>query len=208
MSIPNEIKKMYSFLSWRDKLYIKLRWRLCPFELIEQQLPKKGMIVDAGCGYGLLTNLIALRSEERNVYGFDLNEKRINIAKKSVGNKYNILFELKDVNDLKLGSCDAVIMSDFLHHISYEEQNKLILQIKSKLKDDGILIIQDIVKKPLWKYLFASNLDRVLNCFPKLYYRDQNSWVAMLSSYFDLEIIKADKGLPLPDVLLICKKKL
>ena len=205
-SIPNEIKRMYGFLSLKDRLYIKLRWRLCPFFLIERFLPSRGKIIDAGCGYGLLANLISM-NKNRDVYGFDLNAKRISIAKKTIGNRKNIHFELKNVKDLKLGSCDAIVMSDFLHHIPYIEQENLIKQVHGKLKKKGIMIIQDISKKPLWKYLFAANLDRILNCFPRLYYRNALSWQKMLErNGFSVSIIKADQRLPLPDILLVCKK--
>ena len=205
-SIPNEIKRMYGFLSLKDRLYIKLRWRLCPFFLIERFLPSRGKIIDAGCGYGLLANLISM-NKNRDVYGFDLNAKRISIAKKTIGNRKNIHFELKNVKDLKLGSCDAIVMSDFLHHIPYIEQENLIKQVHGKLKKKGIMIIQDISKKPLWKYLFAANLDRILNCFPRLYYRNALSWQKMLErNGFSVSVIRADQRLPLPDILLVCKK--
>src|SRR3989344_7137228 len=171
MKLPDEIENLYDFLGPKERLYIKLRWRLCPFFLIERFLPSRGKIIDVGCGYGLLANLISL-NKNRDVYGFDLNAKRISIAKKTTGNRKNIHFELKNVKDLKLGSCDAIVMSDFLHHIPYKEQEALIKQAAGKLKKKGIIIIQDIGKKPLWKYLFASNLDLILNCFPRLYYRN------------------------------------
>src|SRR3989344_1821533 len=161
-NLPDEIKKLYNFLSLADSVYINLRWRLCPFTLMEQFLPKKGIIIDVGCGYGLLANLIALNSVERNVYGFDLSRRRIDIAKRTIRNMNKLHFELKNVRDLKLNSCDAIVMSDFLHHIPYKEQENLIRQAKDKLKKSGILIIQDIDKKPLSKYLFAAALDNLL----------------------------------------------
>jgi len=205
--IPRDVEKLYDFCSLKDKIYIKLRWKLCPFELIERFLPKSGRIVDVGCGYGLLANLTALRYAERDVYGFDMNARRINIARKSVKNRKNVHFEIKNVKDLRLGSCDAIIMSDFLHHVPYREQENLIKQAYGKLKKKGIMIILDIEKKPLWKYLFAANLDRVLNCFPRLYYRDVESFNNMLErNGFSVSIINADMKLPLPDVLLVCKK--
>ena len=206
--IPAEIENLYGFFGFLDKIYIRLRWRLCPFLLIEKFLPRSGKIVDVGCGYGMLANVISLRYKERDVYGFDLSRKRIDIARKTIKNRRNIHFEIKHVRDLKLNSCDAIVMSDFLHHVSYKDQEHLIRQACSKLKKKGIMIIQDVDKRPLWKYLFAANLDRILNCFPRLYYRDVKSWKNMLErNNFNVSPIKADMKLPLPDVLLICKKK-
>lgn len=205
--IPDEIKNLYNFLGFADRMYIKLRWRLCPFTVLEHFLPKSGKIIDLGCGYGMLANLAALNSAERDVYGFDLSQKRINIAKRTVKNRNNLHFELKNVRDLKLNSCDAIVMSDFLHHIPYKEQENLIRQAKDKLKKNGILIIQDIDKRPLFKYLFAVTLDNLLNLFPRLYYRKANSFKNMLErNSFSVSVVRVDKKLPLPDILFICKK--
>lgn len=205
--IPSEIERLYDFLALKDKIYIKLRWRLCPFGIIEKFLPKKGIILDIGCGYGMLANLIALKSKEREVYGFDLSQRRITIAKKSIKNRKNIHFEAKHVKDLKLGSCDAIVMSDFLHHIPYNEQKAVIKQVYLKLKNKGVMLIQDIAKKPAWKYRFAASIDNILNFFPELYYIDIKAFKAFLEKNgFMVTVIRVDKGLPLPDVLFVCKK--
>ena len=180
---------------------------LCPFKVIEKHLPRRGVIIDVGCGYGLLTNLIALNSNERDVYGYDLSERRINIANKSINKRKNIHFQVKHVKDLKLGFCDAIIMSDFLHHIPYNEQESLINQAHDKLKKDGIMVIQDIGKKPAWKYIFASTLDKLLNGFPELYYSSIENFKNMLEKNgFEVRVVNADMGLPLPDVLFVCRK--
>lgn len=205
--IPTEVERLYDFLGFFDKAYIKLRWRLCPFYLIEKFLPKKGIIIDVGCGYGLLANYLALKHNERNVYGYDLNQRRIKIANKSIKNRGNIHFEAKDVKMLKLNSCDAIVMSDFLHHIPYKEQKNLARQAHNKLKKGGILMIQDIGRKPLWKYYIAIFIDNVVNFFPKLYYFSSSSFKYMLEKNgFIVNVIRADKSLPLPDVLFVCKK--
>ena len=150
--MPTRLEKLYKFLNVKDKTYTKLRYRLCPFEKIENKIPKKARVLDIGCGYGLLTNLIAINSEKREVSGIDLSNKRISIAKKSVGNRNNINFELKNCSEINLKNYDVVIMSDFLHHINYEKQEKLIKDIYKDLNKGGLLIIQDVDKKTSIKY--------------------------------------------------------
>ena len=204
--IPKDIKNNYEFLSRMDKAYLHARWRLCPFLLIDKCLPQKGKIVDVGSGYGLLGHVIA-RNQNRKVYGIDLSKKRVDIARRSINGKKNLFFERKNVKDLKLGDCDGIVMSDFLHHISFKDQENLIRQARGKLKNGGILAIQDIDKKPKWKYAFAAGLDLILNGFPYLYYRRKENIKTMLErNGFQVEIVPADKGLPLPDILFICTK--
>ena len=115
--IPSELFDFYSNLGPRAALYARLRWRLCPFEEIEKHVPKEGKIIDIGCGYGLLANLLVLRSSKRDVVGIDLSVRRISVAQKTTDNRKKIQFKLMDALDLQLGKYDTVIMSDFLHHI-------------------------------------------------------------------------------------------
>ena len=88
--LPNYLSDIYSNLTYKERIYINIRWRLCPFQKIESLLPEEGVIIDVGCGYGLLSNLVALKSDKRNVIGIDSAEKRILIAQKTVNGRKNI----------------------------------------------------------------------------------------------------------------------
>ena len=53
--MPKDLTKIYSNLNFFEKLYVYIRWHLCPFALIAEYLPQQGIIVDIGCGMGLLS---------------------------------------------------------------------------------------------------------------------------------------------------------
>ncbi|MEX2012774.1 MAG: methionine biosynthesis protein MetW, partial [Candidatus Levyibacteriota bacterium] len=80
------ITKNFPSLSGSSKIYFFLRLLVIPFEEIDKILPKKGLILDLGCGDGPLTSYLALSSKERQVRGWDIDDKRmragINISKK------------------------------------------------------------------------------------------------------------------------------
>ena len=61
-------------------LHNKLKFYLFPFTKIETFIPKKGFIVDLGCGHGLLTNLLGFTSDSREVLGLEINKNRIKYA--------------------------------------------------------------------------------------------------------------------------------
>jgi len=65
-SIPNSIFDLYKPVSRWESFYLKTRWRLCPFELIESCIPLKGRILDFGCGYGMLSNFLEKRGRHRH----------------------------------------------------------------------------------------------------------------------------------------------
>ena len=159
--IPKEINQLYTGLGLKVELYIKLRWKLCPFEKIESFLPKKGLILDTGCGYGLLANFLILKSPMRRVIGIDKSLNRLTIAQATIGQRKNIKFIYRDIQDLKLPKCQAVVMSDFLHHLPVEVPYKLFIKIFNALDAGGCLVIQEVDRKPYWKYLLTLTIDKL-----------------------------------------------
>ena len=204
--IPDFLYRLYSEASAQVRLYARLRWRLCPFVDIEKLVPKKAKVVDIGCGFGLLANYLALTSDDRQVLGVDLSEKRINSARQTVDQRKNIDFRLINVKDLDLLDCDAVVMTDFLHHISFEQQEKLLQDVSAKLRKGGRLVLQDIDLSQTANYFFIRALDRILNIGKGLFYRDKDSWQRLLERCgFEVKIFYKNIFF-LPDVLFVCDK--
>jgi len=58
------------------KLYVKVRTKFLNFDEYSDFLPQRGVIFDIGCGYGLLSNYLALRFPARKVIGIDLDQKK------------------------------------------------------------------------------------------------------------------------------------
>ena len=206
--IPSELFRFYSGLGRKVALYARLRWRLCPFEEIEKYVPKEGPIIDIGCGYGLLANFLVLKSAKRDVTGIDLSSGRIRAAQKTTDNRKQIRFRLMNVLDLQLGKYNAMVMSDFLHHIDYQVQEELLARCYQDLPTGSFLIIEEVDNRPLWKYWFAFLIDRLLNIGERQFFRPHQEFQDLLQGIgFSVKIKKVDKHLPLSDILFICKKE-
>lgn len=207
-NIPDSIFNLYKPVSRWESFYLRTRWRLCPFELIESCIPSKGRILDFGCGYGMLSNFLAERSSERSVVGIDMNPTRMEVASRSVFNRKNIHFHLGDVGSLEVSSFEAAAMTDVLHHIRDDQVEILLRKIHRCLGEDGLLAILDVDRKPFWKFCITYSIDSLLNPKDRLWYRPLGRLEEILkSSGFQTEkIIRADWGLPLADVLLLCRK--
>jgi len=206
--IPSELFRFYSGQGFKASLYARLRWRLCPFEEIERYVPKEGRVIDIGCGYGLLANFLVLRSSKRDVTGIDLSVGRISVAQKTTDNQKKIQFKLMDALDLQLGKYSTVIMSDFLHHIDCETQEELLARLYQKLPPGGLVIIEEVDSRPLWKYWFAIMSDKILNIGERQFFRSHQAFQELLQRIgFSVKIKKVDKHLPLSDVLFICEKE-
>ncbi len=207
--IPPYLLELYKPLSNWESFYLRTRWRLCPYELVESLLPQRGKILDVGCGYGLLANLIASKCRARSVVGIDLSASRVRVAKRSVKGRSNIMFLYGDVESLEIAQYDLVVMTDVLHHMD-ESKAKIVLErISFSLRRNGVLVILDVEKEPFWKFYITYVIDRFLNPEGRLYYRSVPEMGRLLQS-FSLaveKIIPADKGLPLSDIIYLCKKK-
>ena len=145
-------------------------------------LSGKGIFVDIGCGYGLVSNYLALRSPNNKVIGIDNDAKRIEIASKTIGDRDNIQFLNVDaVNWFMTEKCVMVVMSDFLHHVSCEGQKQILKHVYDNLQEDGIVLIAEVdPSASFYKYWQSYCFDRLFYPSP-LHFHKPDDWVKMLS---------------------------
>ena len=204
------IKKMYTSTKW-EKFYFNVKWRKgSAIEFFESLVPNEGLIIDIGCGTGILANFLTLKSNRRKIIGTDLDERRIESAKKTIMGK-NIEFCVKDIGDLKINDCDAITIYDVIHHINPEMQLSLLKQCYSKLKKGGVLLIKDVDKKPILKYAFVRTLDQLTNVMHttlgKLNFVKSKKMTEILKSIgFEVEVIKPPIKDFCPHIIYSCKK--
>jgi 2-polyprenyl-3-methyl-5-hydroxy-6-metoxy-1,4-benzoquinol methylase len=206
--IPLQLLDRYRPLSTWESFYLRTRWRLCPFEVVESHVPRKGRILDFGCGYGMLSNFLALKSPNRQVLGIYLNRARIEVAKRSSKGHPEISFQLGDVRDSQGIPFDAVVMTDVLHHIDDANVRVLLQVIRSCLSDHGTLVVLDVDRSPIRKFYTTYLIDRLLNLNRTLHYRSRDLLTHLLdqTGFRVHHALPADRGLPLSDVIYLCKK--
>jgi len=206
--IPLDLLERYKPLSAWESFYLRTRWRLCPFETVESHVPRKGSVLDFGCGYGMLSNFLALKGPDRQVLGIDLNKARIEVAVRSSQGHPEVSFQLGDVRDFQGIPFDAVVMTDVLHHIDEDHVRVLLRIIRSCLSDDGTLVVLDVDRTPLRKFYTTYLIDRLLNLTRSLHYRSRPLLTLLLSQsgFWVQRVVPADQDLPLSDVIYLCKK--
>lgn len=127
-------------LEWYCRIKVKLEDNYRYFESV---LPKKGKIVDIGCGYGFLPLMLGYMGKEREIIGVDYDEEKINIASNCYSKTNNIRFVQADATQYQVEQADAFIISDILHYLKPSEQVALIERCINKLNSNGIIIIRD-----------------------------------------------------------------
>lgn len=193
--------------------FSKIRIWDAPLKIIEKLTAKKGVIVDLGCGDGLIANYLALNSPNRKVLGIELNPVRAKEAKKGI---QNTEFRQGDILKEDFPPADTILLVHVLHHLSsYEIQVELINRCKTKLNKDGKLIIVEINQHPLLKYILTWAVDVII--FPilfekklfnfKIFYRSQKKWQDLLEDAgFRVNALKADSDKPFSHLILSCQR--
>lgn len=102
---------------------------------------KRGLLLDVGCSHGAFDFELARRGY--TVVGVDINKESIGVGEKirdSLRVK-NLTFHHMDIlsNDFPDKQFDVIIMFEALEHI--KEDDRLILEFRRILKDDGTVIL-------------------------------------------------------------------
>lgn len=132
-----------------DRLKIKYRPIICPFnDLIDFAKDKKS-VFDIGCGSGQFCALLAKYTDVEKIMGIEINErlvKNANEVNEEFRSNKAIKFEVFDgkiiPNEIK--DYDLVYMIDVFHHIPPAQQISFMEQLFSKMRSGAILVFKDI----------------------------------------------------------------
>nr|AUN35625.1 1-acyl-sn-glycerol-3-phosphate acyltransferase [uncultured bacterium] len=127
-------------LEWYMKIKTRLEKNYQPFH---ELLPKKGKILDIGCGNGFLCYMLNFASPERNVMGIDYDEEKIETANNCFSRNSNINFGAADIATYQMDNYDAIVMADILHYLQPEQQKLVIEKCIRHLNPNGIIVIRD-----------------------------------------------------------------
>ncbi len=209
-----KLYKLYKNTDLLTKLFIRIKLKICPFLKMEEYFPKKGKIIDLGCGNGLFSNLLKLGSMDRKIIGYDLDEKKIKIAKKTQYKKNpDINFYHADILKVDYPISNVFCLSDVLYLIPYEKQEIILRKCYASLKKGGILIIKEVDTKPKWKYwwnFFQEIISvKILNLTlgKNFYFKGEKEYMEILSEIgFKVKVVRLDKGYWYPHILYLCFK--
>jgi 2-polyprenyl-3-methyl-5-hydroxy-6-metoxy-1,4-benzoquinol methylase len=189
-------------LFW-PRCYAFIRTRILPIDKIERFVPE-GRVLDAGCGFGITSIYFALKNLKREVIGSEISEERIRIAKMISSEIPNVCFRVESLIKSGEEKFDAIVAVDLLHHINNKEKEDFVRESRNRLNKNGILIIKDIDKKPLFKYYWNYLHDKIMTR-ERLYFYSAKQMKEMLEKNgFKIKEIRRIKSLFYPHVLFVC----
>lgn len=122
-----------------DRLQIRGRALLADLVAIEPHLPRRGTVVDLGCGRGLFANLLLEASSEREVLGVDPDPRKIAVARATA--RPGLEFRIGDATSVELPTCDAVAIVDVLYLLTLEEQVTAIERAAAAIQPGGRIVV-------------------------------------------------------------------
>ncbi len=195
---------------YRRPLYVRLftllRTRLAAYAQVESYVPPSGLILDVGCGYGIFSNYLALRSVTRTVHGIDLNQRKLGHADKGLPNACFSLRNILFATDAD--QYDAIVFLHVLHHLSsFDAQRAMLARCHDLLGPDGCVVVLEVDRRPRRKFALAWLADHVLYPGDRIFYRDQQSFLALFrESGFRPEVIPLHRRRLFPQMLYVCRK--
>ncbi|HXS35124.1 MAG TPA: 1-acyl-sn-glycerol-3-phosphate acyltransferase [Flavipsychrobacter sp.] len=198
-------------LEWYCRIKIRLEGY---YEQFHELIPRQGKFYDLGCGYGFMTYMLHWASAEREFIGVDYDEDKIETAQNNFLRDEHIRFEHADITNYNLEKCDGIILSDVLHYLLPEEQEKLLDKCIAALNDDGILIIRDGVfelkdrhKGTKLTELFSTRIFKFNKTKNNLHFIS-NLYIENYSIKNGLKIEIIDKSVYTSNLIFILRKKL
>ncbi len=142
------------------RLFVHGRAFLSDFAVIERYVPRKGFVVDLGCGYGLFACVLRETSPTRRVLGIDRDPRRIAVARGAIKDTQWLRFETGDIVTEAPPRCDAVTIVDVLYLLPLEQQERVLRSAAGALGEGAPLIVkaQEARRDPRYALTYAQEL--------------------------------------------------
>ena len=133
---------------------------IIPLSAIDTALPDKGVIVDLGCGEGIISKKLSQNSK-RKILGIDMDKNKIARAKKNA--RSNEKYRVGNIISIFLPKkISGFVIADVLHHLSRVDQKKVLARMIKHIERKGMILIKeinahDVIRSKLsriWDYLY------------------------------------------------------
>jgi len=184
-------------------------------------LPGGELLLDLGCGSGLMLALLAeARARVRagtwasslgtpavyeRLAGVDTRHRVVQVAREALGDCAEVT--VADARDLAPSSYDAVLICDVLHMIPYEQQKGLLDAARRSLRSGGVLIVRDADAAAGWRFR-AVRIGNGLKAFlfghwkQRFYFRSERQWTDLFAQHgLVVTALPNGEGTPFASVL-------
>lgn len=188
--------------------WVLLRLLILPYNKLSRAVPKKGLVVDIGCGSGFLSQYLAHTVKARKLVGIDTSPGRIKTALlANPGKKGGVSFKLGDASKIHFPQASCFLLVDVLHHIHFQKQLSLLTSLVKQMNKNCYLVIKEVDPSNLIPFLFGQAIEKVLYPHETIFTRSKQDWVTLISS-LGLKVDTVEEFFYFPDstIILVCRK--
>jgi 2-polyprenyl-6-hydroxyphenyl methylase/3-demethylubiquinone-9 3-methyltransferase len=193
-----------------DRVFVRGRAFLSDLTFIEPFVPRRGFVVDLGCGHGLFANVLREASEDRRVLGVDIDERKIAVAK--LTEREGLRFEVGEIVSTPPPPCDAITIIDVLYLLPEDAQEQLIAHCGRVLPEGRTLLVyaQEARADPRYFLGYAQELISTSLGLTRgggeLSYRSRDAMLALLARHgFVTDVVPIPRR-PYTDVLYVARR--
>ncbi len=207
-SISEVLVKAYSGAGFFTRLLIRFRPYICPFHELVPFVPENGVVLEVGCGAGMMTVLLANLVRIKKAAGFDVSQKAIDTAQKAAYPRgCDLSFRRLAAHEKwPQDGFDTVVCIDVLHHVPRREQRTFIKNL-SGIRPGRRIIFKDVSPKPFWMAM-GSVLHDLLLSRQWIYIRSEDDVEAWFRDEgLDIRVSKRLDTLWYSHYLIVAEKK-
>lgn len=205
----------------------KLRHDPLYFNLLRRGfLPSEGVLVDLGCGRGIVFSLLlAAREIESSglypadwpppphgltFYGIEGRAKTATVARQALAGEADI--ETGDLRTAELPSAQAILLLDVLHYLAAADQESLLARAAAALAPGGLLLIRDADAGAGRRFTATRWQERLSalvrgHWHQRFHYRAAEEWSHLLGRLgLTVEAEPMGMGTPYANVLLVARR--
>ena len=147
-------RRAYASESIGTRVHTALRWRTCPFRAVAEAVPRRGTILDAGCGHGLFSLYLAAQAPDREITGVDIDEDKLDVARqaaRAAGIDDRVTFRRVAGDWHPDPSWDAIVEVDMLYLLGRTRAAEWLGGAAAAIAPGGCLVVKELDVTPGWK---------------------------------------------------------
>jgi len=142
--VRRKVGRLYRYQGKLVEQFVFWKMKTDPlFAALDAVVPRRGFVLDLGCGYGMATHWLSCFTDTRTFLGVDYDEEKIRVARRTAPEHPRIQFQDGDVLNFDYPACDAVLLLDVLHYWQPEKQQTILDKARRALRPGGVLILRD-----------------------------------------------------------------
>lgn len=205
----------------------KLRHDPLYFNLLRRGfLPPEGLLLDLGCGRGILFSLLLAARDlrARGIYpadwappapgltfhGIEGRPKTAEAARQALAGEAEI--ETGDLRTAEFPTASAILLLDVLHYLPAADQEALLAKVAAALAPGGILLIRDADAAGGWRFTATRAQERFSalarrHWRQRFHYRSAAEWRDLLTKLnLKVDVEPMGMGTPYANVLLAARR--